>query len=135
MASGERVLAKGPVLCNITINGHTILESVCVMSTGPQALLSMPALVALDLELKVAGEAVVMPHKYSKIRRLQTSRVLHVAAAADFVIPPRSQHIITGRIEGRVFNDQEYIVERLNRGHQKNCWLPTQFLDTTKGKQ
>ena len=33
MVSGERVLAKGPVLCNITVNGHTILEPVCVMSS------------------------------------------------------------------------------------------------------
>ena len=134
MASGERVLAKGPVLCNITINGHTILEPVCVMSTGPQALLSMPALVALDLELRVAGEAVVMPHKYSKIRRLQTSRVLHVAAAADFVIPPRSQHIITGRIEGRVFNDQEYIVERLNRGASEELLVAHTISGHNKGQ-
>ena len=114
MASGERVLAKGPVLCNITVNGHTILEPVCAMSSGPQALLSMPALVALDLELTVAGEAVVISRNYSKIRRLQTLRVLRVTAAADFVIPPRSQQTITGRMEGQVFREKDYIVERVN---------------------
>ena len=44
MANGESVIANGPVLCNISLLGKTVMEAVYVMSDTDEAILGMPVL-------------------------------------------------------------------------------------------
>ena len=101
MANGESVIAYGPVLCNISLLGKTVLEAVYVMSDTNEAILGMPALTALSLCITLAGVEVVKSVPNPTVRRLQTPRVYRVTADRDYTLPPRSEAIITGKMQGK----------------------------------
>ena len=48
VANGDSVVAYGPVLCNISLLGRTVLEAICVMPNIDEAIMGMPTLSALS---------------------------------------------------------------------------------------
>ena len=101
MANGESVIANGPVLCNISLLGKTVLEAVYAMSDTDEAILGMPALTALGLCITLAGMEVVKSASNATIRRLQLPKVYRVTADRDYSVHPRSEAMIMGRIQGK----------------------------------
>ena len=101
MANGESVIANEPVLCNISLLGKTVLEAVYVMSDTDEAILGMPALTALGLCIILAGVEVMKSVPNPTIRRLQLPKVYRVPADRDYTVPPRSEAMIMGRMQGK----------------------------------
>ena len=101
MANGESVIANGPVLCNISLLGKTVLEVVYVMSDTDEAILGMPALMALGLCIILAGVEVVKSVLNPTVRRLRTPRVYRVTVDRNYTVPPRSEAIVTGKMQGK----------------------------------
>ena len=110
MANGEEVVAKGPVLCNITVRGRTVLEAICAMNITEEAILGMPAMDALGFQMSVAGLELLPTQHPHRIRSIRTSRVWRVTAATDVVIPPRSEAVMAGCFEGKPVGSQ-FIIE------------------------
>ena len=73
------------------------------MSDTDEAILvlGMPALTALGLCITLAGVEVVKSAPNPTVRRLQTPRVYRVTADRDYTLPPRSEAIITGKMQGK----------------------------------
>ena len=101
MANGQSVIASGPVLCNISLLGKTVLEAVYVMSDTDEAILGMPALTALGLCITLAGVEVMKLAQNPTIRHLQLLKVYRVTADRDYSVPPRSEAMIMGRMQGK----------------------------------
>ena len=55
IANGEEVVAKDPVLCNITVRGRTVFDAICAIDITEEAILGMPAIDALVFQMSVAG--------------------------------------------------------------------------------
>ena len=101
MANGESVIANGPALRTISLLRKTVLEAVYVMSETDEATLGMPALTALDLCITLAGVEEVKSAPNPTIRRLQLLKVYRVTADRDYSVPPRSEAMIMGRMQGK----------------------------------
>ena len=112
MANGNEVVTKGPVLYNVTVRGRTILEAVCAMEITEEAILGMPALEALGFQISVAGLELLPSEHPHRIRGISTARVWRITAAAEVVIPPRSEAIIAGCFEGKPIGSQ-FLIESL----------------------
>ena len=101
IANGENVIASGPMLCNISLLGKTVPEAVYVMSDTDEAILGMPALTALGLCITLAGVEVMKLAQNPTIRHLQLLKVYRVTADRDYSVPPRSEAMIMGRMQGK----------------------------------
>ena len=99
--SGEKVPAKGPVLCNISIAGRVVMDAVIAMEMVPEAILSLPTLNALGCHLTVAGVELLPVSNDQAVRRIQSSRVYRVTVAADEVIPACTEKEVLCHIQGR----------------------------------
>jgi hypothetical protein len=53
MPDGRNVVSKGPVLCDIEVNGRTVREVVYVADIGDQALLGWDAQLALGVKYSI----------------------------------------------------------------------------------
>lgn len=96
MASGQSVLSRGPVLCNVTIGDRTITEAFYAMEMPEDAILGMPAMTSLGLRVTMAG-VDLMPEA-SMVQRLKVSHVYRLTAASDYTLPARSEVMIDGRV-------------------------------------
>ena len=110
MGNGEEVVAKGPVLCNITVRWRTVLEAICAMDITEEAILGMPAIDALGFQMSVACLELLPTQHSHRISSIITSRVWRVTAATDVVIPPRSEAVISGCFEAKPV-DSQFIIE------------------------
>jgi hypothetical protein len=97
MADGSTATAPGPVLCEVLINGRTILEPFCVLPGMTGAILGTPALRELGSEMEVAGIKVLSSALDPRIRRLIEERVMRIRAVEEVEIPARSEKLVLGR--------------------------------------
>ena len=70
VANGDSVVAYGPVLCNISVLGRTVLEAVYVMPNTDEVIMGTPALTALGLCITLAGVEVLKSGSNPTVRRL-----------------------------------------------------------------
>ena len=101
VANGDSVVAYGPVLCNISALGKTVLEAVYVMPNTDEAILGMLSLKALGLCITLAGVEVLKSGSNPTVRRLQVPKMYRVTADGNCTVPPRSEAIVTGRMQGK----------------------------------
>ena len=71
------------------------------MSETDKATLGMPALTALGLCITLAGVEVVKSAPIPAIRHLQLLKVYRVTADRDYSVPPCSEAMIMGRMQGK----------------------------------
>ena len=93
MPDGQKVVSKGPVLCEITVGSKRVNEVVFVADIEDYALLGWDAQLALGVQYTVAGVDLVGGQK---LRRVYNPIVRRVKAAEDCVIPPRSEVVARG---------------------------------------
>jgi hypothetical protein len=109
--SGAKVMARGPVTCNLTIGGRTIVEPVIAMDIACDAILGLPAMESLGTSMTVAGESV-LPRRTSTPTTRNDHRVLRVLVEEDFVIPAGHEACVPCRIEGQT--EEDLVIEE--------CW-------------
>ncbi len=97
-ADGRRVPSKGPVVCELEIAGHRILDTIFVADIEDSALLGWEAQLALGVEYRVAGVDLASQRHTT---RVCTPPVRRIRATEDFIVPGRSEVIVRGQIEGR----------------------------------
>ena len=102
VANDDSIVAYRPVLCNISVLGRTVLEAVYVMVNTDEAILGMPALTALGLCITLAGVEVLKSGSNPTVRRLRMPKVYRVTADGNSTVPPRSEAIVTGRMQGKL---------------------------------
>ena len=101
VANGDSVVVYGPVLCNISVLERTVLEAVYVMPNTEEAILGTPALTALGLCITLAEVEVLKSGSNPAVRRLQMPKVYRVTADRNCTVPPLSEAIVTGRMQGK----------------------------------
>jgi hypothetical protein len=108
VADGSSLPCRGPALCNITVGGKTVTDLVFVADIEDFALLGWDAQLELGVLYQVAGVDVVTP---PVVRRVFNPVVRRVCLSRDFVVPPRSEVLVTGIVEGGL-NDGEVLVSQ-----------------------
>ena len=99
LADGKELYAKGPVLCEIEVNGRRVLDVVYAAPVKDEAILGLATLMMLDCDITVAGEKL-STGKRAAFRQLSTPCVRRVVATGGVVVPPRLQAVVEVKIEG-----------------------------------
>ena len=69
LADGQALRAQGPVMCNITVAGRSVLEAIYAAPIADHAILGLEAMIALGLSLDIAGRCVT-PVSQPSLRRI-----------------------------------------------------------------
>ena len=99
LADGQALRAQGPVMCNITVAGRSVLEAIYAAPIADHAILGLEAMISLGLSLDIAGRRVT-PVSQPSLRRIHRPVVKRVVACDDCVVPARSEALIRGEIRG-----------------------------------
>ena len=96
VANGASVSAKGPVMCQLSVMGRSVLEAIYVVKLTDDGLLGMPVLTALGFTLKMDGVDMMQFRRPRKFR---------VTSTEDQEIPARSEALVVGTVSKKAKGD------------------------------
>ncbi len=99
LADGEDFVAKGPVVCNLTVSGRTIVESVYAAAISDSAILGFPALESLGFQMSVAG--ISKSQRKSMSTQSPSTQVRRITATRNIEVSANAEVIIKGKIHGQ----------------------------------
>ena len=82
-ADGADLIANGPILCELTIEGKTVIEAIYAANISDSAILRLAAMEALGLELSIAGIKVFRRPIHTSIRKISVPQIRRVVMARD----------------------------------------------------
>ena len=101
VADGTDLCAKGPVLCEVQVNGRIVVDAVYAAPIKDEAILGLETLAAMGMQLSVAGITVVTGRRPDSCRSPSSRQVRRVAVATDCEVPPHAEAVIPGVVRGK----------------------------------
>jgi hypothetical protein len=130
MANQQREVAPGPVVCQVMVEGRTVLEPFCVLKDMEGAILGMPALCELGLEVTVAGVDLLPRREEAQVRRLATAQVCQVKLLKDVDVPARSEHLVLAKTSSGLNGKPVMIAPSIGEGGTPNSLLVARTVGT-----
>ena len=97
MANKQVETAPGPILCEVTVAGRTILEPFCVLRDLEGVILGMPALHELGFEASLAGVDLVPTQPRDRVRQTAPACGCQIQTLDAVEIPARSDRVVLAR--------------------------------------
>ena len=101
VADGTDLCARGPVLCEVQVNGRIVVDAVYAAPIKDEAILGLETLAAMGMQLSVAGITVDVGRRPSRYRSPSSRQVRRVAVATDCEVPPHAEAVIPGVVRGK----------------------------------
>jgi transposase InsO family protein len=97
MAKKQVETGPGPILCDVTVAGRTILEPFCVLRDLERVILGMPALHELGFEASLAGVDLVPTQPEDRVRQTAPAGGCRIRTLDAVEIPARSERVVLAR--------------------------------------
>ena len=99
---GADLPANGPVLCELTIEGRTVLEAIYAANISDIVILGLAAMKVLSLELSIDGATVLRRLRYPSIRRISVRQIRRIIVACNCKIPARCAAVLPAVCKGKI---------------------------------
>jgi hypothetical protein len=120
VASGERVPARGPVLCRLKVADREVLEPVRALLVNTDCILGYPTCRALGCQLTVAGVQLCSTAPPPvRVREIQAETAAKVRVLNTVEIPPLTESLVVGRVN-RIWNGRAIVIEPLARNEDED---------------
>ena len=109
-ADGADLPANGPVLCELTIERRTVIETIYAANISDSAILGLAAMEALGLELSIAGIKVLRRLRHTPIRRIFVPQIRCVIVARNCKILARSEAVFSAVCKSKINCSDAFMV-------------------------